>query len=256
VKKIMLLILSGVSAVILSGCGAGTQDTGVSNAEVWNTSQKREFLEILETDKYLSLCNQQALYNKVKKSQDSTLMTRMLVEYTDNLANGCIDLKSFNAAQEKRVKQKIATHYETYLQEVKESDIKNKLRTGQSIEKILKPYVPQYAQFFELSKRYTLVSKDLNTSKRTVSKQTLQKMRLNIERLKLMKPDLGDNYALVNIPEFLLRVIEGNETAVAMGVVVGQKKMQTPIFSANLQYVTINPQWSVPDSIARNEVIC
>ena len=95
----MLLILSGVSAVILSGCGAGTQDTGVSNAEVWNTSQKREFLAILETDKYLSLCNQQALYDKVKENQDSTLMTKLLVEYTDNLANGCIDLKSFNSAQ-------------------------------------------------------------------------------------------------------------------------------------------------------------
>ena len=80
-------------------------------------------------------------------------------------------------------------------------------------------------------------------------------MRLNIERVKLMKPGLGDNYALVNIPEYLVRVIEGNETAVAMAVVVGQKKMQTPIFSANLQYVTLNPQWSVPDSIARNEVI-
>ena len=38
-------------------------------------------------------------------------------------------------------------------------------------------------------------------------------------------------------------------------VVVGQKRLQTPIFAAQLQYVTLNPQWSVPDSIARNEVI-
>ena len=40
-----------------------------------------------------------------------------------------------------------------------------------------------------------------------------------------------------------------------MGVVVGKRKMQTPIFSEDLSYITLNPQWSVPDSIARNEVI-
>ncbi|MBT8348790.1 MAG: L,D-transpeptidase family protein, partial [Sulfurovum sp.] len=109
---------------------------------------------------------------------------------------------------------------------------------------------PEYAQFFDLKKRYMLLEADQNTSKKT-----LRKMRLNLERLKLMKPGLGDNYALVNVPEYTVRVIDANGTAVSMAVVVGKRKMQTPIFSANLQYVTMNPQWGVPDSIARNEVI-
>ncbi|MCO4844498.1 MAG: L,D-transpeptidase family protein [Sulfurovum sp.] len=244
-KKFIMLILSGVSAIVLSGCGMGTPD-----AEGWKSSQKDEFLEILETDKYASICNQQALYEKVKESENSKLMSKLLVAYTNNLANGCIDLESFNESQEKRVEKKVATYYETYLQDVKESDIMRKLRAGQSIEEILKPYVPQYAQFFDLKKRYMLLKGDTNTSKKT-----LRKMRLNLERLKLMKPGIGDNYALVNVPEYTVRVIDTNGTAVAMAVVVGQRKMQTPIFSANLSYVTLNPQWGVPDSIARNEVI-
>jgi murein L,D-transpeptidase YcbB/YkuD len=70
-----------------------------------------------------------------------------------------------------------------------------------------------------------------------------------------MKPGLGQNYALINIPEFVVRIIEDKRTAVMMNVVVGQRKMKTPIFSADLAYITLNPQWSVPDSIARNEVI-
>ncbi len=70
-----------------------------------------------------------------------------------------------------------------------------------------------------------------------------------------MKPGLGQNYALINIPEFVVRIIEGERTAVAMGVVVGKRKMPTPIFSEDLSYITLNPQWNVPDSIARNEVI-
>ncbi len=241
----MRLILLGVSAIVLSGCGVETPDS-----EGWRSVQKDEFLEILKTDKYASICNQQALYEKVKESENSKLMSKLLIAYTKNLANGCIDLKSFNASQEKRVEKKIATYYETYLQDVKESDIMRKLKAGQSIEEILKPYVPQSAQFFDLKKRYMLLEGDANTSKKT-----LRKIRLNLERLKLMKPGLGDNYALVNVPEYTVRVIDKNGTAVAMAVVVGQKHQQTPIFSANLQYVTLNPQWGVPDSIARNEVI-
>jgi len=239
------IILAVLFAMVLSGCGVGAPD-----AEGWRSVQKDEFLEILATDKYASICNQQALYAKVKESENSKLMSKLLVAYTKNLANGCIDLESFNASQEKRVEKKVATYYETYLQDVKESDIMRKLRAGKSIEEILKPYVPEYTQFFDLKKRYRLLEGEQNTSKRT-----LRKMRLNLERIKLMKPGLGDNYALVNVPEYVVRVLENNQTSVAMAVVVGQRKMQTPIFSANLQYVTLNPQWGVPDSIARNEVI-
>ncbi len=241
----MMLLLWGVAAIVLTGCGVETPD-----AEGWRSAQKEEFLAILKTDKYASICNQQALYEKVRESENSKLMSKLLVSYAKNLANGCIDLESFNASQEKRVEEKIATYYETYMQDVKASDIMRKLKAGQSIEEILKPYVPEYTQFFDLQKRYRLLGGDKNTSKKT-----LRKIRLNLERLKLMKPGLGDNYALVNIPEYTVRVIDTNGTAVAMAVVVGQRKMQTPIFSANLQYVTLNPQWGVPDSIARNEVI-
>jgi len=240
----MMLILSGVSVIVLSGC------VGTPDAEGWKSSQKEEFLEILKTDKYASICNQEALYAKVKESENSKLMSKLLVAYANNLANGCIDLKSFEVSQEEKQDNNITTYYETYRQNVTASNIMMKIRAGQSIENILKPYVPDYVQFFDLKKRYTLLERDHNTSKRT-----LRKIRLNIERVKLMNPDLGPNYALVNVPEYVVRIVENKETAVAMAVVVGKKKLQTPIFSADLQYITLNPQWSVPDSIARKEVI-
>ncbi len=53
----------------------------------------------------------------------------------------------------------------------------------------------------------------------------------------------------------MVRLIEEDKTSVKMRVVVGKKKQKTPIFSEDLSYITLNPQWSVPDSIARNEVI-
>lgn len=225
------VLVTVIFAVIVSGC------VDTPDSQGWRGSQKNEFLKTLKTDKYMSVCNQQALYEKVKKSKNSKLMTDMLVAYTHNLANGCIDMKTVGK-------------YGVYKQKVSTSDIQMKIKAGQSIEQILKPYVPEYEQFFCLIESYNVLQKDSDTSA-----DTLRRIRLNIERVKLMKPGLGKHYALINIPEFVVRIIEDKKTAVAMGVVVGTRKMQTPVFSEDLSYITLNPQWSVPDSIARNEVI-
>jgi len=223
------VLLAVVFAALLSGC------VGPSDSSGWHSSQKSEFLKILKTDKYLSICEHQALYQKVRSSGDTQLMTKLLVGYADNLANGCIvNDKGFRA----------------YRQTVSTTDIQNRLRGGQSIEKILKPYVPEYRQFSALSAHYRALQKNGNASA-----ELLHSTRLNIERVKMMKPGLGDTYALVNIPEYIIRVIEKDKESVNMRVVVGTKKNQTPIFSADLKYITLNPTWNVPDSIARNEII-
>ena len=203
-----MLILFGVSAMVLSGCGLGAPD-----AEGWRSVQKDEFLEILETDKYASICNQQELYESVRESENSKLMTKLLIAYTENLANGCIVNPSLPFKEGEKTKEE----YGIYTQKVSASDIKMKLKAGQSIESILKPYVPEYTQFNCLIKAHDRLKRDGN-----VSEATIRKVRLNIEITKLMKPGVGQNYALVNIPEFVVRIIEDKKTAVMMNVVVGK----------------------------------
>ena len=234
------IVLAAISVMVLSGC------VGTPDSEGWRSSQKNEFLKILETDKYMSICNQQALYKKVKETENSQLMSKLLVGYTKNLANGCIIDPSLKVKRD----NKITVGFGTYPQKVSDSDIKMKLKAGQSIEHILKPYVPDYRQFDALIAHYNALRKAGNTSP-----DLLHNIRLNIERVKLLKPNLGDTYALVNIPEYQIRVIEDDNTSVKMRVIVGTRKNRTPIFSENLQYITLNPAWNVPDSIARNEII-
>ncbi len=229
------ILLATVLAMMLSAC------VGLQDSEGWHSSQKSEFLKILETDKYASICNQQNLYAQVKATKNSKLMSRLLLNYTKNLANGCIvDPSLWVTRNGKRVRS-----FGTYKKKVNDANIKRQLKAGQSIENILKPYVPGYRQFFALITHY-------NAMQDTVKKH---KIRLNIERVKLMKPGLGDTYALINIPEYKIRIIEDDKTKVDMKVVVGKTKHKTPIFSEDLQYITINPAWNVPDSIARNEII-
>jgi len=225
------IVLAVMFAAMLGGC------VGPRDAEGWSASQKDQFMEILASDKYASICEQQPLYAKVRQSQNSRLMTNLLVQYTDNLANGCIDKNTLG-------------EFGAYWQKVSTADIQMKLRAGQSIEAILKPYVPEYAQFSLLLNQYRALQKTPGTSP-----ETLHKIRLNIERIKLMKPGLGKTYALVNIPEFRVRIIENDKTSIGMGIIVGKVDHQTPVFSEKLQYIVLNPTWNVPDSIARNEVI-
>lgn len=62
----------------------------------------------------------------------------------------------------------------------------------------------------------------------------------------------GD-YLLVNIPFFELVVFEGSEETMRMPVVVGQKTWQTPQFSDALEYIIVNPDWGIPEKIAKQE---
>ncbi len=94
--KIRILLLA-VFALLLSGC------VGTPDASGWNSSQKSQFMKILAKDKYMSICDQQALYQKVRSNKNSQLMTKLLVEYTDNLANGCI-VNNISHERQKHVK--------------------------------------------------------------------------------------------------------------------------------------------------------
>ncbi len=244
--KIKILI-GFVFAVLLSGCG----DLLGPDKEGWKSSQKSEFIEILKKDTYMSICNKQALANKVIENRNSQLMSKLLVDYARNLENGCIDLKSFKASQRAKRANEIDTYFATYQEKIDKEAILMKLRAGQSIKQILEPYAPKTPQFKALIEKYNT----LNHSDMNLTKDQLKKIRLNIERTKLMKKELGTHYALINVPEFKVRVIENGKTAMNFAVIVGKSNMQTPIFSERLKYVEINPQWNVPDSIMRKSYI-
>lgn len=239
--KILWILLI---ALFVSGC------VGTPDEEGWRWSQKRDFMEILSDDQYASICDETALYQQVKKTRNSRLMSKLLVAYTENLANGCINIKTFNQRQEQRAARKIESNYDIYLQKVNSKRILTQLRAGQSIETILKPYIPGTEQFALLTQKYRLYKKQ-----GSMTPQQLHTIRLNIERTKLLHPNLGENYALINIPEFKVRLKSGTRTDLKFGVIVGKSRLQTPVFAQPMRYITLNPQWGVPDSIARNEVI-
>jgi murein L,D-transpeptidase YcbB/YkuD len=77
----------------------------------------------------------------------------------------------------------------------------------------------------------------------------------NMERWRWLPPDLGLRHIAVNVPEFRLRLFENGSVVHHAKVIVGKTESQTPIFSDPMEYLVVNPSWTVPPSIVRKEIL-
>lgn len=76
----------------------------------------------------------------------------------------------------------------------------------------------------------------------------------NMERWRWMPQRLGNDFLLVNAASFEVRLWRGGKLAGTWRVIVGKPKTPTPVFSAEVSGVTLNPWWDVPASIVRESV--
>ena len=87
------------------------------------------------------------------------------------------------------------------------------------------------------------------------ARERLRQIIINMERWRWMPENMGINHIMVNIAAFEMYRVQGNKLVETINVVVGQKFHQTPVFSDKMEYVVLNPTWTVPYSIATNELL-
>lgn len=83
----------------------------------------------------------------------------------------------------------------------------------------------------------------------------LQQILMNMNRMRWMPAEMSGNLIMVNIPEFMLHVYEGNKRAFDMVVVVGKEGHNTMMFNGDLNQIVFSPYWNVPPSIVKNEIM-
>lgn len=83
----------------------------------------------------------------------------------------------------------------------------------------------------------------------------LQTLLINMERMRWMPPEQDGRLIMVNIPEFVLHVWNGNKKEFDMEVVVGKEGKSTTMFSGNLNQLVFSPNWNLPRSIVKEEVL-
>lgn len=91
--------------------------------------------------------------------------------------------------------------------------------------------------------------KELNQS----VEERIDQVRLNLERWRWLPPCFQGRSLIVNIPTYQITLLDGETPVKEMSIIVGKTTSQTPSFATSLSLVTLNPSWSVPDSIATQE---
>ncbi|MCB2146013.1 MAG: L,D-transpeptidase family protein [Deltaproteobacteria bacterium] len=85
--------------------------------------------------------------------------------------------------------------------------------------------------------------------------QRIRQVELNLERWRWLPHDLGARYILVNTADFTLKTVENGQVGLQMRVVVGRPARRSPVFSANMTYLVVNPYWNVPTIIAIEDIL-
>jgi murein L,D-transpeptidase YcbB/YkuD len=91
----------------------------------------------------------------------------------------------------------------------------------------------------------------LNTS----LQKRIRQIELNMERWRWIPRNIGNRYLIVNIADFKLWVTENRRRVLDMRVVVGRPYRRTPVFSAKMTFMVINPYWNIPQSLAIKDVL-
>ncbi len=86
------------------------------------------------------------------------------------------------------------------------------------------------------------------------SEARIRQILVNMERWRWLPHDLGAFYVTVNIPEFMVRVVEDSQPIHTARVVVGKPKTKTPVLSDEMEEVVFNPYWNMPNSIKNEEI--
>lgn len=83
----------------------------------------------------------------------------------------------------------------------------------------------------------------------------IQQIELNMERCRWLPQSLGKKYIMVNLPAFELELINDGAVEMEMIVATGKPFRQTPVFSAKMTYLVLNPYWTVPPTILTQDIL-
>ena len=140
--------------------------------------------------------------------------------------------------------------HRNWLTDAKKEDLAARLTsavTNNSVRSSLEDLAPRHQQYRGLQAALA--------AEATQPTGHADQIRMNMERWRWAPRDLGDRYILVNVPAYIMQVMEGDSPVLSMRVIVGDPDHQTPLFSDEMTYVVFSPYWNIPPDILREETL-
>jgi murein L,D-transpeptidase YcbB/YkuD len=83
-------------------------------------------------------------------------------------------------------------------------------------------------------------------------------VRVNMERWRWLPRKLGNDdgdYVMTNVPDYTLTLYHHGERYWHTDIVAGMPGKATPMITAEMKFITVNPTWNVPPSIIEHEYL-
>ncbi len=169
-------------------------------------------------------------------AQADALLTDSFFSLWHHLKNGRADRKSFS-------RTKIDSLVLTDAMDA----LKNALATH-SIASVLKDREPKLAAYIALKKSLAIyLGKNLQDT--TIARRRDQ-LIANLERLR-WEAKFPARYISVNVPSFMLKVVEDDSLVLESRVIIGKPETPTPNIKSVIHSFIIYPYWHVPKSILK-----
>jgi murein L,D-transpeptidase YcbB/YkuD len=78
---------------------------------------------------------------------------------------------------------------------------------------------------------------------------------VNMERWRWLPRNLGNPHVIVNVPDYTLSLYNDGKVYWKTKIVAGKPGLATPMVSAEMKFITVNPTWNVPPSIIEKEYL-
>jgi murein L,D-transpeptidase YcbB/YkuD len=85
--------------------------------------------------------------------------------------------------------------------------------------------------------------------------QRMHQIQINLQRWSRLIALAEPAYIWINIPDHYLRLIKDHHAILMARIIVGKLSRQTPEINSKVTRIVLNPYWTVPPGIARNDVI-
>ncbi len=118
------------------------------------------------------------------------------------------------------------------------------------LEKAIRTYQKRY-----LLKVTGTIDKTVTYYLNQPASNNIQAIITNLDKTKLYPKAFESEHIEVNIPDFNLRYYRQGEMLDKMGLVVGRIDRPTPLFSDKIDYMVINPTWTVTDNLVKRDLI-
>ncbi len=126
--------------------------------------------------------------------------------------------------------------------------------TGTGYTKSLSRAIGIFKERFNLAKGDYIdnkVIKYLNTTKT----EYVKKIITNLDMLKLQPHRFETDHVQINVPEFRLRYYQRGREVFRSDIIVGRIDRPTPLFSDKIEYMVLNPTWTITDNLVKRDLI-